>query len=73
VAEYHRRIRSETDRMSGLVDDLFELSRIHAGTLRLEPAEVPLAEVVSDAIASVKPLAASKGIRIDASERGWRR
>ena len=71
VAEYHRRIRVETDRMSALVDDLFELSRIHAGTLRLAPAKVPLAEVVSDAIASVKPLAASKGIRIDAPEQGW--
>jgi signal transduction histidine kinase len=71
VAEYHRRIGAETDRMSGLVDDLFELSRIHAGALRLQMTEVPLAEAVSDAIASVKPLAASKGIRIDASEQGW--
>ncbi|MEV6846667.1 HAMP domain-containing sensor histidine kinase [Actinoplanes sp. NPDC051411] len=71
VAEYHRRIGAETDRMSGLVDDLFELSRIHAGALHLHLTEVPLAEAVSDAIASVKPLAASKGIRIDASEQGW--
>jgi phospho-acceptor domain-containing protein len=71
VAEYHRRIRAETERMSGLVDDLFELSRIHAGALQLHMAEVPLAEVVSDAIASVKPLAASKGIVVDAPEQGW--
>jgi signal transduction histidine kinase len=71
VAEYHRRIGAETDRMSGLVDDLFELSRIHAGALHLRIAEVPLAEVVSDAIAVVKPLAATKGIRIDAPEHGW--
>ena len=35
VAEYHRRIRTETDRMARLVDDLFELSRINAGALRL--------------------------------------
>ena len=35
VAEYHRRIRIETDRMTRLVDDLFELSRINAGALRL--------------------------------------
>jgi signal transduction histidine kinase len=71
VAEYHRRILAETDRMNGLVDDLFELSRIHAGALRLRTSQVPLAEVVSDAIAAVKPLAASKGIRIDAPEQGW--
>jgi signal transduction histidine kinase len=71
VAEYHRRIRMETDRMSGLVDDLFELSRINAGALRLNPSAVPLAEVVSDAIATTAPLAASRGIRIFAPETGW--
>ncbi|MGX6603001.1 sensor histidine kinase [Micromonosporaceae bacterium Da 78-11] len=71
VAEYHRRIRMETDRMSGLVDDLFELSRINAGALRLNPSAVPLAEVVSDAIATTSTLAASRGIRIIAAETGW--
>jgi signal transduction histidine kinase len=71
VAEYHRRIRMETDRMSGLVDDLFELSRINAGALRLSPTAVPLADVVSDAIATTAPLAASRGIRIEAPEYGW--
>ena len=71
VAEYHRRIRVETDRMSGLVDDLFELSRINAGALRLSPTAVPLGDVVSDAIATTAPLAASRGIRILAPESGW--
>jgi signal transduction histidine kinase len=71
VAEYHRRIRLETDRMSALVDDLFELSRINAGALRLSPSSVPLADVVSDAIANAAPLAASRGIRIVAPEHGW--
>ena len=32
-ARYHRQIRAEVDRMTRMVDDLFELSRIHAGTL----------------------------------------
>jgi signal transduction histidine kinase len=71
VAEYHRRIRVETDRMSALVDDLFELSRINAGALRLSPTAVPLGDVVSDAIATTAPLAASRGIRIVAAESGW--
>ena len=30
-ARYHRQIRAEVDRMVRMVDDLFELSRIHAG------------------------------------------
>ena len=37
-ARYHRQIRAEVDRMVRMVDDLFELSRIHAGVLRLSPA-----------------------------------
>ncbi|MBL7258145.1 sensor histidine kinase [Paractinoplanes lichenicola] len=71
VAEYHRRIRVETDRMSGLVDDLFELSRIHAGALRLDPADLSLADIVSDAVAAVTPLAGSRGIRVVAARHGW--
>ncbi|MFI1995423.1 sensor histidine kinase [Actinoplanes sp. NPDC020271] len=71
VGEYHRRIGAETDRMSGLVDDLFELSRIHAGALRLRPTVLPLADVVSDAVAAVGPLAADRGIRVVAVGDRW--
>lgn len=71
VADYHRRLRVETDRMTRLVDDLFELSRINAGALRLIPTTVPLREVVSDAIAGVAPLAASKKITLVAAQTGW--
>ncbi|MEU5720676.1 HAMP domain-containing sensor histidine kinase [Micromonospora sp. NPDC047738] len=71
VAEYHRRIRLETDRMTRLVDDLFELSRINAGALRLSLSAVPLGDVVSDALASTAPLAAARRIRLVAAESGW--
>jgi signal transduction histidine kinase len=71
VDEYHRRIRVETDRMTQLVDDLFELSRINAGALRLEPTTVPLGDVVSDAIAGVAPLAAHRNIHLIAADTGW--
>ena len=71
VAEYHRRIRSETDRMAGLVDDLFELSRINAGALRLSLESVSLGDVVSDAVASAAPVAAASGVRLVAAETGW--
>ena len=36
VADYARRISSETTRLSTMVDDLFELSRINAGALRAD-------------------------------------
>ena len=69
--QYFRRIRSESDRMAELVDDLFEMSRINAGALRLSMSTVPLSEVVSDALASAEPVARARGIRLVATEHGW--
>ena len=71
VAEYHRRIRVETDRMARLVDDLFELSRINAGQLTLSVGSVPLGDVVSDALASATPLASAKGIALRTDHGDW--
>ncbi|MEU1688881.1 ATP-binding protein [Micromonospora sp. NPDC005707] len=71
VGEYHRRIRVEADRMTRLVDDLFELSRIDAGALRLSLSAVPLGEVVSDALAGAAPLAEARRIRLVAADSGW--
>jgi signal transduction histidine kinase len=71
VADYHRRIRIETDRMTRLVDDLFELSRINAGALRLSLANVALGDIISDAVASAVPLADARRVKLIASESGW--
>lgn len=71
VAEYHRRIRAETDRMTRLVDDLFELSRINAGALQLSLSKVPLSEVVSDAVASAAPIAQARRIHVVAAGSDW--
>jgi signal transduction histidine kinase len=50
VARYHATIRLETDRLAGLVNDLFDLSRIQAGALRLDTERVPLDELIADAV-----------------------
>ncbi len=65
VARYHRTIRQEADRLAGLVDDLFELSRIHAGALALAPERVPLADVVGDAVAGASVAASTKGVLLE--------
>lgn len=64
---YHRQIRSEVDRMVGMVDDLFELSRIHAGVLRLHPEPMLLGDLVSEAIAAADPVARARGVRLGGS------
>jgi signal transduction histidine kinase len=71
VAEYHRRIRTETDRMASLVDDLFELSRISSGTLQLKLSEVSLGDVVSDAVAAAEPMAAARRIELLSATGQW--
>jgi signal transduction histidine kinase len=63
-ADYIRRIRMQVGTMNRLVDDLFELSQIHSGDIRLRPEDIELLDVVSDAVADVHQIAAGKDIRI---------
>ena len=67
VSHYHSQIRRETDRLSAMIDDLFELSKIHAGTLRLSPRLVALEDLVAEVVASADPVARAKGIRLTGS------
>ncbi|MGL5823994.1 MAG: sensor histidine kinase [Nocardioides sp.] len=63
-SRYHRQIRAEVDRMVRMVDDLFELSRIHAGVLRLSLQPVALGDIVSEALAGADPVAAARQVRL---------
>jgi signal transduction histidine kinase len=64
VRRYHSQIRVETDRLAGMIDDLFQLSKIHAGTLRLSPRLVGLEDLIAEVAASAEPVARSKGVRL---------
>jgi signal transduction histidine kinase len=64
-ARYYRRMRSEVDRMVRMVDDLFELARIHAGVLQLSLQSLSLADVVSEAVAGADPVARAAHVRLD--------
>ena len=64
VRRYHGRIRVEAERLTEMVDDLFELSRIHAGALRLSRQRVGLADLVGEAVAGAEALARAKGVRL---------
>lgn len=63
---YHRTIRREVDHLTALVNDLFELSRITAGTLDLTFEPLGLDELVEDAIAAVAARAAATGVTLHA-------
>ncbi|MBL1066829.1 HAMP domain-containing histidine kinase [Streptomyces sp. 7-21] len=63
-ARYHQQIRSEVERLSTMVGDLFELSRIQAGALALTPSRMSVYDLISDAIAGADPLARQRGVRL---------
>ena len=63
VTRYHQRIRAEADRLSGMVGDLFELSRIQ-GSLQLRVQRIGLRDLIDEALASAGPLAQAKGIKL---------
>jgi signal transduction histidine kinase len=64
VSQYHTQIRREVDRLSLMIDDLFELSRIHAGALRLSRRMVGLEDLVAEVVASAEPVARARGVRL---------
>ncbi|MEU1309541.1 HAMP domain-containing sensor histidine kinase [Streptomyces cinnamoneus] len=61
---YHRQIRTEVDRLNAMVGDLFELSRIHAGSLPLRPSRMSVDDLVDGALAGAGPLAREHGVRL---------
>ncbi|QOV36916.1 HAMP domain-containing histidine kinase [Streptomyces ferrugineus] len=61
---YLRQMRTEVERLNDMVGDLFELSRIHAGTLALAPTRISLYDLVGDALAGADPLAREHGVRL---------
>jgi signal transduction histidine kinase len=70
VTSYHHRLGVEVDRLAGLVDDLFELSRTQAGVLNLQLEMVSLSDLVSDALSGAVPVAEAKGVRLEGRLRG---
>ncbi|HEX4093498.1 MAG TPA: HAMP domain-containing sensor histidine kinase [Trebonia sp.] len=67
VSHYHTQIRIETERLAAMIDDLFELSKIHAGSLRLSPRVVGLEDLIADVVASAAPVARAKRVRLTGS------
>lgn len=59
---YQKQIRMEVDRLAGLVDDLFELSVINAGALKLSLDRISLSDLVSDTLAGADALARERGV-----------
>ncbi len=64
VARYHHAIRAELQHLSALIDDLFEISRIESGAIRLVPAWVSIGDLISDTLETTREHAAQRGVQL---------
>jgi signal transduction histidine kinase/ActR/RegA family two-component response regulator len=58
-------------RQAQLIDDLLDVSRIMAGTLRIERTAVDLKTVVDDAVRAMQPAGDAKNVRITTDADSW--
>lgn len=66
---YYKQINASVGRLSAMVDDLFDLSRIQAGSSAREVESIGLDDLVSDCLAGLQPLAAARGVRLTGQVR----
>ena len=65
-SEYVRRSLVEIKNLSGLVDDLFQLSLLDIGAMRLDVKPTPLQQLVLDTVHAFEPSAGRKGLKLNA-------
>ncbi|MBV9453581.1 MAG: HAMP domain-containing protein, partial [Rubrobacter sp.] len=64
VSRYLHSARNEISHLSRLVEDLFELAQIDAGTLKLRLERASLHDLISDTLSSFQPQAEQAGVRL---------
>jgi len=69
VKQYAQLIRGETFRLASMIDDLFEMSQINAGTLRLDVGPIAVDDVVRSAVEAARPSADRHGVVVTVEGR----
>jgi signal transduction histidine kinase len=64
---YLTRMRSNTQHLAGLINDLLDLSKIEAGKVELKAARVSLGGLVHEVVETLRPMAAEKPIALEAT------
>ncbi len=69
-AHYHEQIGVEVQRLTEMVDDLFQLSRLHVGVGVRRHDRIDLHDVVSEAMSSLDPIARDEQVRLTGPAAG---
>lgn len=68
--DYYRRIIAQSDRTTAMVDDLLSLTSLQAGNFVLSPECVSVADVLSDSLAMLRPVATQQGVELSGDAQG---
>jgi len=67
VSRYYGTMRREIERLSRMIDDLFELARLDAGALQLERRPVSLQEIAAEVVDAMQVHAGQQGVTLSLS------
>jgi len=65
VQRYYATINTQIENLSGLIDDLFELSQLETGQVQLQKEPINLNDLLSDVLESMQPQAKAKGVSLE--------
>jgi putative ABC transport system substrate-binding protein len=66
---YLTRVRSNTQHLAGLINDLLDLSKIESGRIEVKSTRVSLSGLVHEVVEALRPVAAEKVISLEATIR----
>ena len=64
---YLTRVRSNTQHLAGLINDLLDLAKIESGRIEIKSSHVSLGGLVHDVVEALRPVAAEKVIALEAT------
>lgn len=70
IRRYLRTTQSEVEKLSQLINDLFELSQLDSSVLELQMEEASLQDLLSDTLESMMPQAAARGVHLKGAIEG---